>query len=65
MAAWFLTGPFILIFIACRDAYNFFRLLTMHQGCREAKGFLDEAEVDDEDEQLQVKVFEEVRLVVL
>ena len=37
----------------------------MHQGCREHKGYLDEAEEDEDDETLEVKVFEEVRLVVL
>ena len=50
IAMWFISGPFILIFIACRDVYQFFRLLTMHQGCREAKGYLDEADEDDDDE---------------
>ena len=65
LAMWLFAGLFVCIFIAGKDVYYFCKLLSMHKGCREAKGLIDEAEEDEIDERLEVVVFEEVRIVVI
>ena len=52
LGMWFFAGLFLCIFLAGKDVYYFCKLLTMHKGCREAKGLIDEAEEDEIDEQL-------------
>ena len=62
---WLFAGLFFCIFIALKDVYNFCLLLTMHKGCKEAKGLEDLIEDDEVDENLEVTVYEDVRIVVI
>ena len=60
LAMWLFAGIFFCIFIAGKDVYNLCRLLMMLRGCQE-----EEVEEDEIDENIQVNIYEEVRIVVI
>lgn len=64
-AAWLFSGPVLLVFFALRDIYYMFKILRMHQGCREAGGIFDELEVKKIDVNEEVMRYNEARDVAI
>jgi len=65
LGMWFLAGPFLSIFIAAKDVWQFFTLLTKLKGCREAKNLDVDVDEEGHDERDEVKIYEQVRQIII
>lgn len=61
LALWFIAGGFITFYIALKDTYFLFKLLSMAQGCKHEKDEAEEDEGEAIDAETQLKIFNEVR----
>lgn len=62
---WIFLGPFYALFILFRDFINFFKILTMLRGCRAAADLADELYTEPIDEDLEVRLYNEAREIVI
>ncbi|CDW78613.1 UNKNOWN [Stylonychia lemnae] len=64
-AAWFFSGFFFSFFLVFRDIYYLAKILSMHQGCRQALGLADELKEEVIDKEVKLKVYNEIRETVI
>ena len=62
-AFWIVGGIFIVIFMTLRDIWNFLRLLSMHDGCRNSDA--DDDKEDEDKKKQKERVMNEVRTEVI
>eukprot|EP00347_Sterkiella_histriomuscorum_P022855 403336899 len=65
LSYWFFSGIFFSFFLIFRDIYYLLKILSMHQGCRQAMGLADELKEDVIDKDLKLKVYNEIRETVI
>ena len=58
LGMWALVGPFISIFIAVKDVWQFFTLLTKLKGCREAKNLDVDVDEEGHEERDEARIYE-------
>ena len=58
---WLFFGPFLTLSIVLKDFGHLAYILSMHEGCRQAMGLVDEMESIEIDPRLKLKVYNEVR----
>lgn len=64
-ARWIFLGPFYSLFLLLRDFIYFFKILTMLRGCRAAADLADELYTEPIDEDLEVRLYNEAREIVI
>lgn len=65
LGMWLLAGPFLSIFIAAKDVYQFCILLKRLKGCRDYKNLDVEGDEEGHDERDEVRIYEWVREIVI
>lgn len=48
-----------------RDVHYLIKILSMHEGCRKARGLADELKVEVIDKELKLRVYNEIRETVI
>jgi hypothetical protein len=62
---WIFSGWFLTFGLLIRDMWYLFRIMAMHQGCREATGQVDELKEIKVDPELKLRIYNEVRTTVI